>query len=277
MLRSLSIVAVFALAFQSPASAAPLQPTGKWVMNYTPTACEAKRRFGEIGLAIIPGPLGQSTRLMVELPGKAMRARQHRASIDPEDGRGAVKATALLFPLKKPGARGLYTVLPNELVERAMASGMISIRVGSEEMSGRVALNSAFTQLALGSTGSLRKALDTCMADLRTQWGMVDGKLPKPANASQARGDVRAIFTGDDYPEDAVAAGQGGITQYLLMIGRDGSVMDCVVAQSSGIASLDAMGCQVIRERAKFTAGSGSDGKPATDTYMTPPIRWVLN
>ena len=278
MLRFAPIIAAASLAIHpSPLAAAPLQPTGKWVMDYTPTACEAKRRFGDVAIAIIPGALGQSTRLMVELPGKAMRARQHRASIDPEDGRGAAKATALLFPLKRPGARGLYFVLPNELVDRAMASGSITIRVGNEVMTGRVALNSAFTQLALGPMASLRKALDTCMDDLRKTWGMVDGKLPTPANASQAKGDVRGIFTSDDYPDDALTANQSGITRYLLMIGRDGSVMDCVVAESSGIASLDAMGCQVIRERAKFRPATDAHGKPTVDTYSTPPIRWAIS
>ena len=277
MFRFAPILAAISLAIQSgPSMAAPLQPTGKWVMNYTPTACEAKRRFGDVAIAIIPGALGKSTRLMVELPGKAMRARQHRASVDPNDGRGPAKATGLLFPLKRPGVRGLYTVLPNELVDRLMASGSITIRVGNGDKAGRIAFNLAQTHLALGSMGSLRKALDTCMADLRKTWGMVDGKLPSPANVTQAKGDVRGIFTAADYPEDALAANQSGAARYLLMIGRDGSVMDCVIAESSGIASLDAMGCQVIRERARFKPATDANGKPALDTYVTPSIRWQV-
>lgn len=276
MLRIFPILAAAMLATQAVAATAPpLQPTGKWQVEYNPTSCEAKRRFGDTAIAIIPGPLGQSTRLMVELPGKAMRARQYPAMIDPNDGRGAAKATALLFPMKKVGVRGLYSVIPNDLVERAMTSGSFAIHVGNPRLN--IRSQSADVNLALGSTATLRKALEQCMVDLRTQWGMVDGKLPTPTNVSQAKGDVRGIFTADDYPEDALAASQSGTTKFLLMIGRDGSVMDCVVAESSGIASLDAMGCQVIRERARFKPATNASGKPTVDTYVTPPIRWQMS
>ena len=253
---------------------APLQPTGKWTMEYTPTSCEAKRRFGDVAIAIIPGPLGESTRVMLELPGKAQNARQFAAIIDPLDGRGPEKSTALIFPLAKAGARGVYSVLPNALVDRAMTSGSLMMQVGNSKLH----ISSAFAQanLALGSTTALRKALDTCMADLRAQWRMVDGKLPKPAIASSARGDVRKVFRSEDYPDEALGQNQGGLTQYMLMIGKDGSVMDCVVAQSSGIASLDAMGCQVIRERARFTPAADANGKLIVDTFVTPPIRWMI-
>ena len=114
------------------------------------------------------------------------------------------------------------------------------------------------------------------MTDLRKQWGMVDGRLPTPATASRAKGNIAGIFRSEDYPDDAVTANQTGIASYLLMIGRDGAVMDCVVNQSSGIASLDAMGCQVIRERAKFQPATDANGRPTVDTLVTPPIQWMI-
>lgn len=258
-----------------PAAALPLQPTGKWTMDYTPTSCEAKRRFGDIAIAIIPGPLGESTRVMVELPGKAGRARQYPAVIDPGDSRGAAKATAIIFPLAKAGTRGVYSVLPNALVDRAMSSGIVNMEVGNPRL--RIAAETAAVSLALGPTTALRKALDTCMADLRTQWGMVNGKLPRPAISSYAKGDVRSVFKSEDYPQEAIDRSQTGRTQFMLMIGRDGSVMDCVVVESSGIASLDAMGCQVIRERAKFKPAIDASGKPTVDTYVTPPVMWAIS
>ena len=277
MLRCLTSIAAVTLAIQPAQSlAAPLQPSGKWVMDYTPTACEAKRQFGDVAMAIAPGPLGQSTRLLIELPGKAFRARQFPARVDPSDGRGSAKASALVYPAKKAGMRRLFAVLPNELVDRAMASGSFTIWVGSAPDISRVPSQSARASLALGPTAALRKALDTCMADLRKTWGMVDGKLPTPAVATQAEGDVRGIFTSSDYPDDALAANQSGTSQFLLMIGRDGSVMDCVVTVSSGVASIDVMGCQVIRERARFKPAIDANGKPTLDTYLTPTIRWAL-
>ena len=264
---------VAALSAGQPA-AVPLQPTGKWTMVYTPTSCEAKRRFGDVAVAIIPGALGESTRVMVEVPGKTSQARQYPAIVNPGDGGGAAKATALLFPMKAKTSRGVYMVLPNALVERILTSGRMDFEVGNQRV--HIAANSARASLALGKTEPLRKALEICMADLRTQWGMVGGKLPKPAIASYAQGDVRGIFKSEDYPEDAMDANQSGSTRFLLMVDKTGSVMDCVVAQSSGVASLDAMGCQVLRERAKFKPAIDAAGKPTVDTYVTPPIRWAI-
>ena len=43
-----------------------------------------------------------------------------------------------------------------------------------------------------------------------------------------------------------------------------------------GLPVLDAMGCQVIRERAKFTPALDRGGKPIRSTYVTPPIRWRM-
>jgi TonB family protein len=166
-------------------------------------------------------------------------------------------------------------VLPNTLLERSFTSGKIALQVGSTKIN--IRSQSADVSLALGPMAPLRRALDKCMSDLRTQWRMVDGQLPKPAFASHSQGDVRKIFSSNDYPEDALGANQSGATQFLLMIGPDGSVMDCVVAQSSGVASLDAMGCQVIRERARFKPATDANGKPTVDTYVTPVIRWKVS
>jgi TonB family protein len=104
----------------------------------------------------------------------------------------------------------------------------------------------------------------------------VDGKLPVPTVGSRAIGDVRGIFTANDYPVDAFESGQGGTAQFLLMIGEGGRVMDCTAVRSSGVASLDAMGCQVLRERARFKPATDTNGRPAKDTFVTPVINWRI-
>lgn len=264
------------LASAGAASAAPLQPTSPWNVNYTATSCDAKRRFGDVALVITPAPLGETMRVMIEMPGEMRRARQYPARVMVGDGTGGEVATALLFPLSKKGLRGIYAVLPKTTVERALANGELRLMLGKGTARSKVTFTIADTHLALGKTGALAKALSTCLADLQKHWGMTDGKLPEPAVPGSAIGSVTGIFRSGDYPEDAMDAGQSGTAQYLLMIGRQGEVMDCVVRQSSGIASLDAMGCQVIRERAKFSPAKDSAGKPIVGSVLTPTIRWVI-
>ena len=281
MVRLFSAVAALALAVHSvPSIAAPLQPSGKWVVDYTPSSCTARRTFGDHAISIVPSPLGTSTRVIIEGPGRALRARQFPSMVDPVDGRGAVRASSLIYPFKAAkGRRGIYSVLPNDLVTRMLISGKLDVRAGKQE--GRLiwadrSVSPMGAALAIGGGASLSKAIDTCMADLRKHWGMVDGAFPTPALAPQPVGNVMGLFRSEDYPDDAVTANQSGKTQYLLMIDESGAVMDCAITESSGIATLDAMGCQVLRERARFGPARDATDKPVKSTFITPPIRWVL-
>lgn len=280
MLRSCSLLAVVLAFVSAPTAAAPLQPTGKWVVDYTPSSCTARRTFGDHAISIVPSPLGSSTRVIIEGPGRALRARQFPSMVDPDDGKGAVKASSLIYPFKAvKGRRGIYSVLPNELVSRMLLSGRVDIRAGKQE--GRLiwadrSASPMGAALAIGGGPLLVKTIDTCMTDLRRHWGMVDGALPTPAIAPQPVGNVMGIFRHDDYPEDAIAANQSGSTRFLLMIDERGAVMDCAITESSGVATLDAMGCQVLRERARFGPARDSSDKPVKSTYITPPIRWAL-
>lgn len=105
---------------------------------------------------------------------------------------------------------------------------------------------------------------------------MVDGALPTPAEAPQPVGSVLGLFRSDDYPDDAIESDQSGMTKFVLMIDERGAVMDCAVVESSGVATLDAMGCQVLRERARFGPAKDGANKPVKSTYITPRIRWMI-
>jgi len=280
MLRLSPVVAALALATHPASSkAAPLQPTSKWVVDYTPSSCTARRMFGDHAISIVPSPLGSSTRVIIEGPGRALRARQYPSMVDPADERGAVKASSLIYPLKAKGRRGIYSVLPNDLVARMLGSGKVEIRAGKQ--GSRLiwddrSASSMGAALAIGGGASLSRAIETCMTDLRTHWGMIDGALPEPAIANQPKGDVQGVFRHEDYPEDAIAAEQSGTTSFTLMVDEKGAVMDCAIRESSGIATLDAMGCQVLRERAKFIPAKDLAGKPIKSIFLTPSIRWVM-
>jgi len=98
----------------------------------------------------------------------------------------------------------------------------------------------------------------------------------KTVSAQSARGDVRTLFSADDYPASAQAAGAEGTAQAQLTIGTDGRVVGCNLIKSTGNGALDSATCNILRRRAKFTPARDSNGNPTTDTYTTPPIRWQL-
>ena len=94
--------------------------------------------------------------------------------------------------------------------------------------------------------------------------------------AISARGDLRSVFSGDDYPAEAQMAGDEGTVQAQLTVGPDGRVAACRIVSSSGVDSLDRKTCDVLRQRARFTPARDRDGNPITDTVTTPPVRWQL-
>jgi protein TonB len=98
----------------------------------------------------------------------------------------------------------------------------------------------------------------------------------KVQSAQSAKGDLRSLFSADDYPASAQSAGAEGTVQASLTIGPDGRVVGCNVTRSSGNSSLDGATCNILRRRAKFTPARDSNGQPTTDSISTPPIVWRL-
>jgi protein TonB len=100
---------------------------------------------------------------------------------------------------------------------------------------------------------------------------------PPPAGSSSANtGDIRTVFSGDDYPAQAQARGEEGTVQARLSVDTDGRVSACTVIRSSGHSSLDSATCRILERRARFTPAHDSSGRPTTDTVVTPPITWRL-
>jgi protein TonB len=99
---------------------------------------------------------------------------------------------------------------------------------------------------------------------------------PRKVQSASARGDVRSIFSTDDYPASALASGAQGTAQAQLTIGPDGRVQGCNLVRSTGNGALDQATCNILRRRAKFTPARDSNGNPTTDTITTPPITWRL-
>jgi len=98
----------------------------------------------------------------------------------------------------------------------------------------------------------------------------------KVQSAQSAKGDLRTLFTADDYPASAQAAGAEGTSQAQITIGPTGAVVGCNIIRSSGNSSLDGATCNILRRRAKFTPARDSDGNATSDTITTPPIVWRL-
>ena len=79
---------------------------------------------------------------------------------------------------------------------------------------------------------------------------------PRKVESARAKGDVRSLFSSDDYPASAQSAGAEGTAQAQLTIGPDGRVVGCTLVRSTGNGALDSATCNILRRRAKFTPGA---------------------
>jgi len=101
---------------------------------------------------------------------------------------------------------------------------------------------------------------------------------PPPAKEikpARAKANLASYVSDADYPSTAVRNEEQGTTRFRLAVGPDGRVKECTVTSSSGSSALDSTTCRLMKQRAKFTPATGTDGNPTGDT-VTSAIRWVL-
>lgn len=99
--------------------------------------------------------------------------------------------------------------------------------------------------------------------------------IAKDIKPARARANLASYVSDADYPTTAVRNEEQGTTRFRLTVGPDGKVQQCSVTRSSGSSALDSTTCRLMKQRAKFSPATGTDGKPTGDTVAS-SIRWVL-
>jgi len=96
--------------------------------------------------------------------------------------------------------------------------------------------------------------------------------LPERSASDQV--NLPALFTTDDYPDEAIKAEDQGTVAVDLEIAPTGKVVRCTVTQSASPA-LDAQTCAILQERASYPPNRDKAGRLlATSDRVR--IRWVL-
>jgi protein TonB len=101
------------------------------------------------------------------------------------------------------------------------------------------------------------------------------GSVIVPAVRAQQRANLASYIQADDYPPTAMRANQQGQVTFLMAIGPDGRLTDCIVTGSSGSAELDSATCRIMKSRARFTPARDAHGNPNGD-LQSGLIRWSL-
>jgi protein TonB len=90
-----------------------------------------------------------------------------------------------------------------------------------------------------------------------------------------ASGNLQGLFTGSDYPSQAISNDEQGTVTVSLTIGSTGRVTGCSTTASSGSGTLDSATCRILRSRARFTPARDNRGNPTAGTHSQ-RITWRL-
>ena len=244
-----------------------LRPTKPWVLNYAETQCLATRVYdapdGPLTFGIRPALNGESYELLLVFTRSGPRfGEELEGSVD--FGQGEMKPWLLRYGLR-PGKLDVYQ-FKIDLAQMAQARTARGVTLRAK--------GGPHVALSLSDMPDLLKGMAECTEDLKRYWnadGIESGKIKTPP-----RGDVRSLFTSQDYPEEAFSRQQEGTAQFVLLVNGKGRVEACHVLQPSGVPVFDVMGCQVIKERGRFRPALDQQGRPVRSTVTTPPVVWRM-
>lgn len=285
--RLVAFCALTAIASRSAAAPEPLTPQGSWVVDFADSQCIASRNYATpekpLYLFIKAPPLGDVLQIGIAKSGYITAANQMDGEIS-FDERPPLRSSVLEFGVKSKEQTVLLVNLPRAELTPMHSASFIRIHARSKDRPEIVRasrmLQTAARELdyrfKVTQVPALLDVLDKCAADLRKVWNIEDGEGPPTLVRERPKGDLRQVFSDDDYPGVAQHKGQSGSIKVAILVNEHGKVADCTVVETSGVASLDAQSCAVIMQRAQLRPATGLDGKPAKGALLQ-KISWQID
>lgn len=286
IIAALTLIATATPAFaQSAKEPLMLKPTSAWHVDYADDRCRLARQFGagdELVYAFFDryGPT-EYFRLM--LAGKAMKTSIEKADAAVRFGPAEAEQQILFFRgdlNKLPAlifASSIRLASPTA-AEFAAATksdddGWIDyapIGEARQKVVKYLTVGKPLRRAVTLETGSMRApfvALDKCIDNLMTTWGIDTEKhktLTRKVKPRQSPG--RWVVSGD-YPLDMLASGQPAIVEFRLSVGADGVPTACHIQSTTRPKEFDDAVCKSVMRRARFDPALDATGKPLASYY----------
>lgn len=119
-------------------------------------------------------------------------------------------------------------------------------------------------------TGSMRApfvALDKCIDNLMTTWGIDTEKHKMLTRATTPQQSPGKWVVSNDYPLNMLSAGQPAIVEFRLSVGADGVPTACHIQSTTRPKEFDDAVCKSVMRRARFDPALDAAGKPLASYY----------
>ncbi len=127
-------------------------------------------------------------------------------------------------------------------------------------------------------TGSMRGpfvALDKCIDNLMTTWGIDTEKHKALTRKLKPRQSPSKWVVSSDYPLDMLASGQPAIVEFRLSVGSDGVPSACHIQSTTRPKEFDDAVCKSVMRRARFDPALDAGGEPLASYYRN-TVRFLI-
>jgi hypothetical protein len=252
----------------SGASAAPLAPTGPWVVDYSNDQCLLDRNYGSdarpLILAIRKVPMDSDVSVGVYTRDGNLDPRIGDAMLNL--GASPIDAKFRAYSVPGKGLRNFTAYVPEgaSLFEAAGQAATIGVRAPGE-------VDATF---AVPELGHGLRALDACVADLAQSWGVPAEQLKRlkePARALRQN-----YLQPSDYSPRELNENANARAQVRLWVDEAGKPLDCTPLKSgAGSTLFGDTTCRLLLKRAAFKPAIDVDGKPVRSIVVY-TVDWVV-
>ena len=252
----------------SAVMAAPLAPSGKWMVEGQNNMCALSRPFGEgsakIVLGFRPSPLEHGLEVFLFTHGFG-DVQQGIASLK-IDGKGTpFSGSYVSYEIANKDERQITFPIDRTFLQALPSAASVTITIGKRLP---ISLETLDAKKAIA-------VLDYCQTELRKSLAIDLTKLNDVALPAIPKGSQQTWFTADDYPTMALAGGAQGISRLLLTIDVDGRVSSCVPYGSTGNAEIDRASCAKFKQRGRYAPAKDKTNHPIV-SYQETAIHWLI-
>jgi hypothetical protein len=267
-LASTVVASIIGNAAGAVGTAPVLVATSKWQMEYAPAECRLLRTFGE----------GQN-RVTLQFSLMDINDRLEMALAGPQipTTKGLTEAkvsTTTVTSVRYMLGRGFAATEGGTGIAQFRANGLLATALRSDAAANRethLGVNFArySVQLDLGPMKGAVIALDKCMENLTTNWGLDLTEQQQLTRSAKPTNGPADWFLAGDYPVSLSHAGLGAGIVARLLVGEDGKVRRCAIAQAAGDKAFQDVTCRLLTKRALFRPALGRSGTPIASVWIS--------
>jgi hypothetical protein len=270
------------------------KPSAAWYLDYAANSCRMTRQFGEGDdqITVLLTRFGPGEWFNLIIAGKPMKLDLAYADADIQFGPvEAVQSVpfwngsfgnmpALLFeagmriaPMTPAEAAAMKSNAERSARSRKVffTTDIAPIDSARQKAVKYVEIGKPMSRpirLEIGSMQAPLAAMDKCIEELMTHWG-IDVEKHKSLSATI----MPANYPGDwvttaDYPADMLQKGRRANVFFRLNVGADGKVAACHIVATTEPKEFDDAVCKSIKKRARFKPARDAQGLPIASYYL---------